>query len=206
LDLARCRRSDLRSPTALCRHFQRRGPPSCKRRYSLTWLADDALMQSGIEKVAQATAGEDLVDSRGERSPTLKFGDGVGGSVGCAGRGISRGFGRPLEQGARPEPGTPERIALFNAYNEADAAMRRAGVLVECAPLEPTSSSTTVRVRDGETLLTDGPAADIKEPVGGFALIECADLDEAIRWAATIPAAKDASVEIRPLANVEVPT
>jgi hypothetical protein len=105
-----------------------------------------------------------------------------------------------------PEPGTPKSIELFNAYNEADAAMRRAGVLVECAPLEPTSSSTTVRVRDGETLLTDGPAAELKEQVGGFALIECADLDEAIRWAATIPAAREASVEIRPLVNVEVPT
>jgi hypothetical protein len=109
-------------------------------------------------------------------------------------------------QAPRPEPGTPEFFALFNAYNEADAAMRRAGVLVECAPLEPTTSSTTVRVRDGETLLTDGPAAEIKEQVGGFALIECADLDEAIRWAATIPAARDACVEIRPLVDVEVPS
>jgi hypothetical protein len=104
-----------------------------------------------------------------------------------------------------PEPGTPEFLDRFNAYNEADEAMRRAGVLVECAPLEPTSASTTVRVRDGETLLTDGPAAEIKEQVGGFALIECADLDEAIRWAATIPAAGDASVEIRPLVAVEAP-
>lgn len=109
-------------------------------------------------------------------------------------------------QGAQPAPGTPEFVELFNAYNEADAAMRRAGVLVECAPLEPMSSSTTVRVRGGETLLTDGPAAEVKEQVGGFALIECADLDEAIRWAATIPAARDASVEIRPLVHVEVPT
>lgn len=109
-------------------------------------------------------------------------------------------------RGPRPEAGTPKFIQLLNAYNEADAAMRRAGVLVECAPLEPTSSSTTVRMRDGETLLTDGPAAELKEQVGGFALIECADLDEAIRWAATMPAARDASVEIRPLVNVEVPT
>ena len=109
-------------------------------------------------------------------------------------------------QEPRPEPGTPKFTQLVEAYDEADAAMRRAGVLVECAPLEPTSSSTTVRMRDGETLLTDGPAAELKEQVGGFALIECADLDEAIRWAATMPAARDASVEIRPLVNVEVPT
>lgn len=109
-------------------------------------------------------------------------------------------------QDPQPEPGSPEFVELFNAYNEADTAMRHAGVLIECAPLEPISSSTTVRVRGGEPLLTDGPAAEIKEQVGGFALVECADLDEAIKWASTIPAAQDASVEIRPLVSVEVPT
>lgn len=60
--------------------------------------------------------------------------------------------------GVRLEPGTPKFLEVLDAYREADGAMRRAGVLVECAPLEPASLSTTVRVRNGETLLTDGPA------------------------------------------------
>ena len=64
-------------------------------------------------------------------------------------------------------------------------------MLIDCAPLQPAAAATTVRVRDGETLLTDGPAAEIKEQFGGYTLIECADLDEALKWAATLPAALD---------------
>jgi hypothetical protein len=59
-----------------------------------------------------------------------------------------------------------------------------------------------VRIRNGETLLTDGPAAEIKEQLGGYALVDCADLDEALQWAATIPAARDGSVEVRPVLEV----
>ena len=67
------------------------------------------------------------------------------------------------------------------------------------------SASTTVCVRDGETLLTDGPAAEIKEHFGGFTLVECADLDEALRWAARVPTASDGRVEVRPLIQVVAP-
>jgi hypothetical protein len=77
-------------------------------------------------------------------------------------------------------------------------------VLIECAPLRPVAAATTVRVRGGETLLTDGPAAEIKEQLGGFTLVECADLDEALKWAARMPAARDASVEVRQLLDVGV--
>ena len=105
-----------------------------------------------------------------------------------------------------PAPGTPEAMALFNAYREANEAMAAAGVLVDCAPLESVSTATTVRVRHDQTLLTDGPAAELKEQVGGYTIVECADLDEAIKWAATLPAAKDASIEVRPVVNVGVPT
>jgi len=83
--------------------------------------------------------------------------------------------------------------------------MADAGVLIDCAPLQPVSASTTVRVRGAETLLTDGPAAEIKEQFGGFTLIECADLDEALKWAARIPTAHDGSVEVRPVVQVEAP-
>jgi hypothetical protein len=92
------------------------------------------------------------------------------------------------------------------AYAQANAAMAEAGVLIDCAPLRPVSSATTVRVRDGQTILTDGPAAELREQVGGYTLVECADLDEALKWAATIPAAKTGWVEVRPVIAVQVPS
>ena len=64
---------------------------------------------------------------------------------------------------AIPEPGTPEARKLFEDWAEARQAMTDAGVLIECSPLQPASPLTTVQVRDGEALLTDGPAAEIKE-------------------------------------------
>jgi hypothetical protein len=69
--------------------------------------------------------------------------------------------------------------------------------------LQPTSTATTVRVRDGERMLTDGPFAETKEQLGGFYLLECDSLDEAIEWAAKIPGAQFGSVEVRPVMNYE---
>ena len=109
-------------------------------------------------------------------------------------------YGRPLE-----EQSAEELRETHAAYAAATGRLAEAGVLVDCAPLQPVSASTTVRVRDGETLLTDGPAAEIKEHFGGYTLVECADLDEALRWAAVMPAANGGSVEVRPLVPVEVP-
>jgi hypothetical protein len=108
--------------------------------------------------------------------------------------------GKPL-----PEPGSQEAREMIESWGAATEAMTKAGVLIDCAPLHPASATTTVRVRGGETLLTDGPAAEIKEQFGGFTLIECADLDEALRWAAALPAASDGCVEVRPVVQVEVP-
>jgi hypothetical protein len=69
--------------------------------------------------------------------------------------------------------------------------------------LEPISAATTIRVRDGERSVTDGPFAETKEQLGGFYLLECKDLDEAIEWAAKIPGAQTGSVEVRPVMNYE---
>ena len=77
--------------------------------------------------------------------------------------------------------------------------MERRGVLRGVAGLRPPADATTVRVRDGSVLLSDGPFAESKEQVGGFCLIECADLDEAIEVAAQHPAAGYGTIEIRPL-------
>ncbi len=98
-----------------------------------------------------------------------------------------------------PEPGTGEAAKLLADWTAARQAMTDAGVLIDCAPLQPPAASTTVRVRDGETLLTDGPAAEIKEVFGGFTLIECDGLDDALKWAARLPTAHDGKVEVRPL-------
>jgi len=113
---------------------------------------------------------------------------------------LLHGDGSPL-----PEPGTPEAREMIERWAAATGPMAAAGVLIDCAPLQPVSAATTVRVRGGETLLSDGPAAEIKEQFGGYTLVECADLDEALRWAATLPAASDGCVEVRPVVRVEVP-
>jgi hypothetical protein len=99
------------------------------------------------------------------------------------------------------EPGwdRPEFQQLVAANVAAREAMATAGVLVDCAPLHPASSATTVQVRDGVTLLTDGPYAELKEQLGGYYVLECDDLDEALRWARTIPAAHVGTVEVRPV-------
>jgi hypothetical protein len=73
------------------------------------------------------------------------------------------------------------------------------GNYVTCEALEPTSSATTVRVKNGKTLTTDGPFAETKEQLGGFLLIEAKDLDEAVRIAAGFPASRNGSVEVRPI-------
>lgn len=104
--------------------------------------------------------------------------------------------------GPLPAPGSPEGQQMISEWRAATDAMARAGVLIDCAPLQPPSAATTVQVRGGETLLTDGPAAEIKEQFGGYTLVDCAGLDEALRWAATVPIAFSGSVEVRPVVQI----
>jgi hypothetical protein len=70
--------------------------------------------------------------------------------------------------------------------------------------LKPTSSASTVRVRDGKKLITDGPFAETKEQFGGYFLVEAADLDEALAISARIPSARDGSIEVRPVVEQQV--
>src|SRR5215210_3646928 len=93
-----------------------------------------------------------------------------------------------------------EVMAAYCAFGEESA---KAGVILGGEGLEPTSAATTVRVRDGERLLSDGPFAETKEQLGGFYLLECGSLDEAIEWASKIPGAASGSVEVRPVMNYE---
>jgi hypothetical protein len=99
---------------------------------------------------------------------------------------------------------TPEQSAeVMAAYYAFGEAAEKAGVMLGGEGLEPTSAATTVRVRDGERLLSDGPFAETKEQLGGYYLLECGSLDEAIDWAAKIPGAASGSVEVRPVMNYE---
>jgi hypothetical protein len=82
---------------------------------------------------------------------------------------------------------------------EVTASLREAGILVSNNPLRPTASATTVRLRKGETEITDGPFAMTKEVLVGYYLLDCPDLDEALRHAARLPIVRYGSVEVRPV-------
>ena len=92
-----------------------------------------------------------------------------------------------------------DRNAMFAAYGEFTESIKSSGHMVGGDALHPASTATTVRVRDGETLVTDGPFAETKEQLGGYYLVEAKDLDEAVAIAARIPDATSGSIEIRPV-------
>ena len=90
---------------------------------------------------------------------------------------------------------------MMKGYGQLNAELTDAGKHLGGEPLVPTSMATTVRIRNDETLITDGPFAETKEQLGGFYLVDADDLDEAIRWASKIPAALTGSIEVRPVAD-----
>jgi hypothetical protein len=96
--------------------------------------------------------------------------------------------------------GTPDdETAVLSEYMAFGDEMGRRGVLAGGARLRPSADATTVRVRDGETLTVDGPFAETAEQIGGYYLVDCGNLDEAIEIAAKIPGARFGSIEVRPL-------
>jgi hypothetical protein len=92
-----------------------------------------------------------------------------------------------------------EATEWMGAYYAFTSAVQNAGVLVEGEALDATSKATTVRVRNGKILTTDGPFAETKEQLGGYYLLDCKDEAEALAWAARIPGATVGSIEVRPL-------
>ena len=96
-----------------------------------------------------------------------------------------------------------QRWAELPEWHALTGELRDAAVWVANAALHPVESATTVRVRDGGTAVTDGPFAVTREVLGGFYLVDCADLDEALAVAARMPMARYGSVEVRPV--VEIP-
>jgi hypothetical protein len=98
------------------------------------------------------------------------------------------------------ETGSPEeRAAVYAEYEALTADLGAKGQMLGGDELAPTTSATTVRVRDGERLVTDGPYAETKEQLGGYFLIDVEDLDTAIDIAGRIPSARSGSIEVRPL-------
>ena len=100
---------------------------------------------------------------------------------------------------AGPKPGTPEFGAFMGGYGTATQRYKDDKVFIAGDGLQPVSTATTVRVRGGKTETMDGPFAETKEQLGGFYLFECANLDEAIKYAAMIPSAQFGCVEVRPV-------
>ena len=109
-----------------------------------------------------------------------------------------------IHHGSTPVPGNEAWDALSNdekgAIYAAYKALRETPGVTPGAWMQPPDTATTVRVKDGETLVTDGPFAEIKEAIGGYCILEADDLDAAIEVAATIPAAsRGGAIEVRPL-------
>lgn len=95
-----------------------------------------------------------------------------------------------------------EQASIFKGYGDFTEEVSSRGIFNGGEPLMPTSSATTVRVRDGKLLTTDGPFAETREQLGGYYILDCKNLDEAIELAARIPGARDGSIEIRPIAQM----
>jgi hypothetical protein len=106
-----------------------------------------------------------------------------------------------LIYGEEPTEAVPEDLmaAEMDAYSAFTDHIRGRDAYTGGEALLPTATATTVRVRDGQTLTTDGPFAETKEQLGGFYLVEAADIDQAIAYAAMIPGAAHGSVEVRPV-------
>jgi hypothetical protein len=92
-----------------------------------------------------------------------------------------------------------ERQQVMSEYRQFSEQIRASGHYVGGSQLQPAATATSVRVRDGKPLVTDGPFAETREQLGGYYLVEAANLDEAIKLAARIPSAKTGTIEVRPL-------
>ena len=106
-----------------------------------------------------------------------------------------------LIYGTEPTEEVPMDLmaAETDGYDTFTRHLRDRGAMLAGEALQPTATATTVRVVDGRTMTTDGPFAETKETLGGFYMVEAADLDEAIAYAAMIPGARHGSIEVRPI-------
>jgi hypothetical protein len=101
--------------------------------------------------------------------------------------------------------GEGERQKMFGEYMQFSKDVQESGHYKAGAPLQPTSKATSVKVRNGKRLVTDGPFAETREQLGGYYLVEAKDLDEAIGIAAKIPSARLGTIEVRPVMEMGAP-
>ncbi len=104
-----------------------------------------------------------------------------------------------------PAPDSPEFAAYMTPWFDYTQAMREAEVMLDGEALQPIATATTVSLADGdgEPVITDGPFAETKEQLGGFYIVDCKDLDEALAWAAKCPGALNGRVEVRPVMSFD---
>ena len=98
-----------------------------------------------------------------------------------------------------------ERQQIYLEYRKLRGELEARGTFLNGSQLQPITTATTVRVRDGKELITDGPFAETHEQLGGYFLIEAKDLDEATSIAARIPSARTGTIEVRPLVEAAAP-
>ncbi len=106
-----------------------------------------------------------------------------------------------VKEGGMEDTSPEEMKASMDRWQAFNADAVAAGVLIAGEPLEESSAATTIKVGDGDRVTTDGPFAESKEQLGGFYLLECSDLDEALEWASKIPLPAG-SIEVRPVRDL----
>ena len=104
---------------------------------------------------------------------------------------------------AGPAQGSPEAEAEMGAWWGVTDELGKSGAMLGGEALQPVETATTLRLRDGEELVTDGPFAETKEQLGGFYLVDVEDLDAALAWARKMPNAPYGSIEVRPIMEFE---
>ena len=112
------------------------------------------------------------------------------------------------EQTANPSPEPPDPATMgpvMEEYNAYSQMLRDKGAYVAGEALQPVTTATSIRVRDGQTMTTDGPFAETKEALGGFYLIEAKDLDEALELGGKCPGARFGTIEVRPIVDFDAP-
>jgi len=103
------------------------------------------------------------------------------------------------EEGPELALSPAEATTMMDGYAQFVGEMGQRGVLQGGERLRPTTEATTVQVRNGEVLIADGPFAETKEQIGGYFIVECKDLDEAVEVASKIPGALNGTIEVRPI-------
>lgn len=103
------------------------------------------------------------------------------------------------DENSGPQPGTPEFGPYIQGYNDFTETVQKAGAFIAGDALQPAATATTVTMENGTMETTDGPFAETKEQLGGYYLLECKDLDEAMKYAAMIPTATHGRIEVRPI-------